>query len=452
MPTGKQPYGPVNNAGSEDLGATPHDTIRAMSIASMPRRVFKPKPYDPPRRMEALLPRPSAEETERRFLIYLYAGALGIRVITSLAILFGGYVEFFAGDHLTYDTWGWGLAQAWSGNLQNTKWVYDRVTRVGINGMYYWVAILYTIVGHSQSVATAIQCSVVSFTPLLTYKISLLLYGSKKAARYAALLVAFLPSMVIWSCLLMKDPLIVFLLCLTVFSILKVQKELKYWYILPATLAMLPILAIRLYVFYFIVFAVVATYLMSRFGKKSGIGGFAARLVGIAVIGIALFSIGFDRISEEQLSGDLLEKIQSSRLDLARSAQSGFAASAKINTLSDAVAFLPVGITYLLLAPFPWQVGGFRMMLALPEQLFWYALFPYFVVGMFYSARRHLRDALIIFFFVVQLTLFYGIFVGNVGTAHRQRTQVFVFYLIFTGAGLVYAKVRKRIGKGTIAD
>ncbi len=92
------------------------------------------------------------------------------------------------------------------------------------------------------------------------------------------------------------------------------------------------------------------------------------------------------------------------------------------------------------------------MMLTLPEQLFWYALFPFFIVGMIYTARKHLREALIIFFFVVQLTGFYGIFVGNVGTAHRQRTQVFVFYLIFTAAGLVYARAKNRVGKDTIAD
>lgn len=403
--------------------------------------------------VRTIAPEEAAAESEKSFLIILYAGSLAIRLVTGITIIFSGYLEFFAGDQFTYDTFGWGLAQVWSGQLQNPKWVFDRISIVGQNGMYYWIAILYTIIGHSQSVATVVQCCIVSFTPILTYKISYILYGSRKAARYAALFVAYLPSMVIWSSLLLKDPLIILLLCVTVFSMLKVQKELKYRYIVLATAAMLPILAIRIYVFYFILFAVVGTFVMSRFGGKGGLGGYAARLAGLAVVGITLFSLGFAKISQDQFSVNLLEKVQNSRTDLAHLAYSGFNEKAKVNTIQDALAFMPVGITYLLFAPFPWQGGGFRQMLALPEQFIWYALFPYFIIGMLYTIRNHLRDSLSMFFFVVQLTCFYGIFVGNVGTAHRQRTQVFVFYLIFTAAGMVYSKAKKQVGKSrTITD
>jgi hypothetical protein len=428
-----------------------HDIISAMSALRVPATDVRPPHYASSQISTASL-EASSSKSERDFLIYLYAGALAVRLITGIVILFSGYIEFFAGDHITYDFYGWGLAQAWSGNLQNTKWVYERMRVVGQNGMYYWIAILYSIVGHSQSAATAIQCTIVSFTPLLTYKISYILYGSRKAARYAALFVAFLPSMVIWSSLLLKDPLIILLLCLTVFSMLKIQKELKYRYIILATAAILPILAIRIYVFYFILFAVLGAYLMSRFGSRASPGGYIARLAGIAVLGITFFALGFDKISQEQLSVNLLERIQTSRIDLAKAAYSGYGAEAKVNTLSSAISFLPVGVTYLLLAPFPWQGGGFRYMLALPEQLIWYCLIPYFIVGMMYTARKHLRDALIIFLFAAQLTGFYGIFIGNVGTAHRQRTQVFVFYLIFTAAGMVYRKAKKQGRADTIAD
>ena len=79
------------------------------------------------------------------------------------------------------------------------------------------------------------------------------------------------------------------------------------------------------------------------------------------------------------------------------------------------------------------------MMLAVPDTLLWYALFPFFVWGMAYTARSHFRDAIIIFLFTFQLTCFYGVFIGNVGTAHRQRTQILIFCLIFVAVGLVRA-------------
>lgn len=426
-------------------------TIPRMMPSRAPARVFQV-----PRKVtvqQAPVSRRSPDESERVFLIYLYLGTVFVRWAVGIVILLSGYLEFFGGDQLTYDTWGWGLAQAWAGTLQNTKWVYDRMRGYsGTNGMYYWVAVLYSIFGHSQIIAMICQSAIVSFTPILTYKISFLLYGSRKAARYASLLVAFLPSMVIWSSLLLKDPVIIFLLCTTVYCALKTQRELQYVYIIPATLAMLPILSIRAYVFYFILFSLAASYFMSRFGSKLSLRAYLARLCGIAVIGCALFAIGFDEIVAAQLKTNVLEKIQSSRTDLARSGYSGFGTSAKVSTIQDALAFMPTGITYLVLAPFPWQGGGLRQMLALPEQVVWYALFPFFIIGMIYTARRHLRDALIIFLFVVQLTCFYGIFVGNVGTAHRQRTQVFVFYLIFTAAGIVYSKAKRQGQKATISD
>ena len=172
----------------------------------------------------------------------------------------------------------------------------------------------------------------------------------------------------------------------------------------------------------------------------------------MTIIAIALFVLGFDQIASEQLNAKLLEKVQVSRLDLARSAQSGFEADADVSTIKDSLRFMPKGIMFLLFAPFPWQTGSIRMNLALPETLLWYALFPFCLRGIVYTGRKHLRDALIIFLFVTQLTCFYAIFIGNSGTAHRQRTQIYPFYLIFTAVGLVRTKRKNVQLDGTIRD
>jgi 4-amino-4-deoxy-L-arabinose transferase-like glycosyltransferase len=387
-----------------------------------------------------------------RFHTYLYLGTLASRLAICYAVYLTGTISFFAGDVLTYDSFGWNLAQYWTGSAQYTYWLRWRMTQVGFNGMFYWVAALYTIFGHSLLVASTIQCIITSFTPLLVYKICFRLFGSTKAARYASLLAAFLPSMALWSSFLLKDPLVIFLVCLSVLYTLKLQQEVKLRFILPAALAMLLIFPIRGYVFYFVLLSVLGALLMSRFGKRASFIGYLTRLGGITLIAIALFSLGFDRIASEQLNSKIWDRMQISRMDLARSAQSGFDADADVSTLGSALAFMPKGIAYLLFAPFPWESGSMRMMLPMPETIFWYCLFPFFIIGMIYAARKHLRDALVIFLFVVQLTCFYGIFVGNVGTAYRQRTQIYVFYIIFTAAGLVYVRQRLLGFSGTIAD
>jgi 4-amino-4-deoxy-L-arabinose transferase-like glycosyltransferase len=387
-----------------------------------------------------------------RFLVWLYCGTLFSRLLIGSAIYYFGYTDFFAGDANTYDTLGWALAEYWSGNLHYGRWIVTHINRLGFNGMYYWVAGLYSLIGHSPSGASAIQCVITSLTPIFAYKICFRIYASTKAARYSALLAAFLPSMVIWSCLLLKDPLVVFLVCAVVLCTLKVQQQLKLWYILPGAFAMSLIFPLRGYVFYFVLSAVVGTFLIARFGKTDSLGGYLARAGGLAIIAVVFFSLGFGEIAREQLSLRVLEQIQISRADLARSANSGFDADADVSTIKGALRFLPKGVVYLLFAPFPWQTGSTRMMLALPEILLWYALFPFCLIGILYTARRNLRAALVVVLFVVQLTCFYGVFVGNVGTAHRQRTQVYVFYLIFTSVGLVYSRRKNRHVFGTIQD
>jgi len=98
---------------------------------------------------------------------------------------------------------------------------------------------------------------------------------------------------------------------------------------------------------------------------------------------------------------------------------------------------LPVGLAYLLFAPFPWAISGIRQLLVLPETLVWYALMPAFVRGVAYSVRHRLRDVLPILVFAVTLTIAYALMQGNVGTAYRQRTQVTMFFFVFMAVGIV---------------
>jgi hypothetical protein len=108
-----------------------------------------------------------------------------------------------------------------------------------------------------------------------------------------------------------------------------------------------------------------------------------------------------------------------------------------VTTTGGALQALPVGLVYLLFAPFPWAIGSMRQLLTLPETLVWYALMPAFARGLLHSIRHRLRDILPILVFTVTLTLAYALMQGNVGTAYRQRTQVTMFFFVFMGVGIV---------------
>jgi Ca2+/Na+ antiporter len=101
---------------------------------------------------------------------------------------------------------------------------------------------------------------------------------------------------------------------------------------------------------------------------------------------------------------------------------------------------VPLGLAYLLLAPFPWQLASLRQSITLPEMIVWWVSFPLLLIGIWFTLKHRMRQALPILLFTTMLTLAYSIFQGNVGTAYRQRSQILVFYFIFVAVGVVLFK------------
>jgi len=132
--------------------------------------------------------------------------------------------------------------------------------------------------------------------------------------------------------------------------------------------------------------------------------------------------------------------------------QSAYAPKADVSTTQGILSVLPVGLAYLLFAPFPWAVRNLRQALTVPETLVWYALMPALLRGLIFTIRTRFRPALPILVFAAALTCAYAVFQGNVGTAYRQRTQVTMFYFILMAAGLVEKRRRaqERVAAGTV--
>ena len=121
---------------------------------------------------------------------------------------------------------------------------------------------------------------------------------------------------------------------------------------------------------------------------------------------------------------------------------SSYLADTDISSPEKAVAFLPVGVLYLLMAPFPWMIRNFRQAITLPEMLVWWYLIPSLIRGLVYGLKERFTYVSSPLVFSVGLTFMYALFQGNVGTAYRQRAQIFIFYFIFISAGLLLKKNR----------
>jgi hypothetical protein len=97
------------------------------------------------------------------------------------------------------------------------------------------------------------------------------------------------------------------------------------------------------------------------------------------------------------------------------------------------------------------MMGNLRQLITLPEQIVWWLLVPIMLKGYWFAFRHRLRESFPTTVFSIGLTLAYALYQSNVGTAYRQRAQLFVFFFVFISIGLELkreARERTRRGKG----
>jgi 4-amino-4-deoxy-L-arabinose transferase-like glycosyltransferase len=374
---------------------------------------------------------------QQQFLLQLFVSGLLIRMLVGALIFAYGLQEFFGGDALAYDRQGFELLRYWQG--RGTVVVDEN--NVVVWGMPYIIAAIYALVGRNMLAVQFFNAICGAATTVLVFLCAQHIFRNVRVARYTAWLVAFYPSLVLWSSQGLKDAPIVFLLALAMLATLKLGEHFSTKYLLVLIGTMLGLLSLRFYIFYMIAVAIGGSFLL---GMRKVTGSNLARQALILVtIGLAMTYLGVLRTASNQLSffGNL-EAVNRSRGDLAQSAKSSFGKEVDVSTTSGALSAIPLGIIYLLFAPFPWQLANLRQSITLPEMLLWWSCFPLLVLGLGFTLKYRLRQSLPILLFTTMLTLAYSIFQGNVGTAYRQRSQLLVFYFIFVAVGFVLLRER----------
>ena len=156
----------------------------------------------------------------------------------------------------------------------------------------------------------------------------------------------------------------------------------------------------------------------------------------IVALGLGVYFGIRGEVLEQQRNYLDLDQLQIARTGQATMGRSAYGGEINVSTPTGALSAVPIGLAYLLFAPFPWAVTNLRQLLTLPETLVWYALMPALARGLWLAIRQRLAATLPILVFTLILTLAYAVFQSNVGTAYRQRTQVTMFFFIFMGVGL----------------
>lgn len=376
-------------------------------------------------------------EIDGPFLLRLFVAGLITRIVIGLAIFVFRGQDFFGGDAITYDFFGNAQMLGWAGDKYYQA-LANQFVKSGEGsgwGMVYLVGTLYLLIGRNMLAVQLMNAVLGAATAVVIYLCAQQVFQNSRVARIAGIAVAFYPSLVLWSAQGLKDGPTVFCLVIAILATLRLGEKLTLKYILILLGALIALLALRFYVFYMICVAIAGAFVIGM--QQVTATSFGRQFSAVILLGLALTYVGVTRSAGLQLERYSLGRLQVSRLDQARSAESGFGRDVDVSSTSGAISTIPMGVVYLLFAPFPWQVTTLRQSITLPEMVIWWASFPLLVLGLWFTIKYRLRMASPILIFTVMLTLAYSVFQGNVGTAYRQRAQVLVFYFIFVAAGAV---------------
>jgi hypothetical protein len=383
-------------------------------------------------------------KTDGTFLLRLFVAGLLVRMVVGLAIFVFRGQDFFGGDALTYDFYGNAQLLSWGGDRYYQS-IANQFVRSGEGsgwGMVYLVAAVYGVVGRNMLAVQLMNSIFGAATAVVIYLCSSHVFQNSRVARLAGIAVAFFPSLVLWSAQGLKDGPIVFFLAIAILSTLKLGERLRIKHILILLSALIALFALRFYVLYMISVAVAGAFIIGM--QQVTATSFVRQFSAIVLLGLALTYVGVTRSAGTQFERyGTLQNLQNSRQDLARSAKSGFGRDVDVSSTSGALSTIPMGMVYLLFAPFPWQITSLRQSITLPEMVIWWASFPMLVLGLWFSIKYRLRMISPILIFTVMLTFAYSVFQGNVGTAYRQRAQLLVFYFIFVAVGFVLVKEKR---------
>ena len=244
--------------------------------------------------------------------------------------------------------------------------------------------------------------------------------------------------MVLWSILNIRDALVTLCTVLIVLYGMRLSKRFQLSHLWIFAAAVLGLSLIRDYMAFLVVLGL-------------AIGSVAAlrteRVVGTLLFG-TLVAVALTYFADQVglFSGirpeGLLETAQGLRSGLQRGATSAFGVGAETRTVGAALQYIPIGGSYLLFAPFPWDIVTTLQAAAMPETLLWYPLFLLSILGFRISLRNRRTTALVPLSVLLVVVSSYALVEGNFGTAYRHRAQIMPLFFVFSGVGLSWIKVR----------
>jgi hypothetical protein len=373
---------------------------------------------------------------QRPWLLRLLVASVVLRMAAVTAFEEIPELRLYHADSYVNEHFGALLSESWHGGAPPLEYP-DEQRNVGF---HFVCAGIYFLFGTYVPNVAYVNAIISTLTVFLTYQLTRRFFHYR-IARLASLLTAFSPSMLLYGSMAVKEPTVLLLLLVAISSAVALTRGLNLVRITGVIVPMLLLQPIRFYVVYFVAFAIVGSFAL---GHRSGSATKLVKTLAVGLMILLAFLIsGLARRAGDGLDVFTLEQLSGMRESAATSGNSGYDAGTDVSTPGRAVAFLPFGILTLLLGPLPWQFRTAQQLIAAPEVVAWWYLFPSVLRGIRFATRRCARATSPILLFCASLTIAYGLGQGEMGTAVRQRGQIFVFLFMFAALGRYQLRCRR---------
>lgn len=379
------------------------------------------------------------DKRERATLIQLFCAAFLIRVLFALVAYKAGIVDVLGGGDDKGWLESWARAQGWqAGASDSLASVYSSDQLRFNSGFKYGAAyFFYGLNIRSQMALSFFNCFAGALTVVVVYR-TCRDFFSRESSLVAAVFATILPGFLIWSALTVKESWIILFEITAFFAAERWSRERNPAYALLGGAMIFATLGVRFYVA--IILFAGGLLALACFRARKPFRAAAWSVMGLVVMFALLSNLGALHLDVASIVDSQLTDAQKFRDAVSsgganRGAGSGVKLDYDVTTPGGAVMMIVVGSVYLLLSPFPWQLGG-RQIFALPDLLLWWGLLVFLIApGIVYAWKNRPALLVSIVAFVLPLIFLYSMIFGNIGLAYRQRAQLMPFFLILAAAG-----------------
>jgi len=364
--------------------------------------------------------------SDRAFLWRLCISAWLFRLLIIVLYALTDAIERFnlSLDHRRYDNEGiWVMNAMNYGDFALKSWIDD--------GWFQFVGLIYFLLWPSPVLIQLINITLSVVTVIPLFLMIRELTADVRVQRFYAILIAFFPSIMFWSTLMLKDPAAILAVALVIYGVFVLRQRFSLWPLLGLLAGLVIFIGTRTYLFIVIVMLMPAAFLLFPAGKRQ----IPWRIIILpALIGLLPMAIGYGYFASGEFQQSMyfdIDYINAVRGSM--STGSGALFDDGGHTWGRGIGsdiWLAVTTLFAIFVPVnPFELANVRQLAALPFVLVMFYLFPFLVRGVRYLwAQRRLTAPIMVIASGVLAVYIGG--TSNTGALFRWTAQVMPYFLL----------------------